>query len=309
LTERGVFSEIGKEKYMNDIAGILSYLNREFDVRQFAQPIIENVVTGMKTFDNQSEKIEYENLKEIHKIKNKEFTKFKKEPLFHLTSKNFDSLINKCDKNKTKKIHSKCKKEIKEKINEILKRLKEYKKKIIKSYQDEFKQLDSLLKKNKLNSDNKSADKKTIYYNLLEKCKVHISKINQIHGVQEKLQTILELKQEIQLLKKQKTMLTKSKEDTSIIDRNIQDKLYMIEKNNNDIKSIKTIFKNEIKEKKKEDLEREKQKEKNMINIKNIEDYYKEDIEYVSDELRDLMTQLKIELDQNIQEMKKEYNI
>ena len=74
LTERGVFSEHGKEKYMNDIAGLLSYLNREFDVRQFAQPIIENVVTEMKTFDNQIEinkKIEYDSLKEIHKLKNK----------------------------------------------------------------------------------------------------------------------------------------------------------------------------------------------------------------------------------------------
>jgi hypothetical protein len=263
LTEKGVFSEIGKEKYMNDITGILSYLNREFDVRQFAQPIIENIITEMKTFDNQSEKIEYD----------KEFIKIKQEPLFHLTLKNFDSLINKCDKIKTKKIHSKCKKDIKEKINEILKKLKEYKIKIIKNYQE--------LKKNKLNADN---DKKTIYYNLLEKCKVQISKINQIHGIQEKLQSILELKQEIQLLKKQKSILTKSKEDTSIIDRNIQDKLFMIEKINNDIKSIKTDYKTELKEKKKE----EKQKEKN------IEDYYKEDIEYVSDELRDLITQMKI---------------
>ena len=291
---------------MNDIAGLLSYLNREFDVRQFAQPIIENVVSEMKTFDNQREKIEYDNLKEIHKIKNKEFTKIKQEPLFHLTSKNFESLIQKCDKIHTKKIHSKCKKNFKEKISEILKKLKEYKTKIIKSYQDELKQLDSLLKINKLNADNKSVDKKTIYYNLLEKCKFQISKINQIQGVQENLQTILELKEEIQLLKKQKSLLTKSKEDTSTIDRNIQDKLKIIEDIKNDIKIIKNDYKTELKEKKKEDLEREKQKEKN---IKNFEDYYKEDIEYVSDELRDLITQLKIDLDKKIEEMEQEYNI
>ena len=131
LTERGIFSEAGKEKYMNDIAGLLSYLNREFDVRQFAQPIIENVVTEMKTFDNQIEinkKIEYDNLKEIQKIKNKEFTKIKQEPLFHVTSKNFASLIKQCDKIYTKKLNSKCKKDFKEKIKDILNKLKEYKK-------------------------------------------------------------------------------------------------------------------------------------------------------------------------------------
>jgi hypothetical protein len=284
-------------------------------VRQFAQPIIENVVTEMKTFDNQNEinkKIEYDNLKEIQKIKNKEFTKIKKEPLFHVTSKNFESLIKRCDKIQTKKINSKCKKDFKEKIKDILQKIKEYKKKLFKEYQDEFKKVDALLKLNKPQNSKQrilDKDKQTIYYNLLEKCKVQISKINQIHGVQENLQTILEIKEEIKLLKKQKSLLTKSKEDTSTIDRNIKDKLKMIEDVKRDIIIIKKDYKKELNKQKKEELERERQQEKNMKNIKNIEDYYKEDIEYVSDELRDLMTQWKIDLDQKIEEMEKEYNI
>ncbi len=319
LTERGVFSETGKEKYMNEIAGLLSYLNREFDVRQFAQPIIENIVTEMKIFDNQLEinkKIEYDNLKEIHKLKNKEFTKIKQEPLFHVTSKNFESLIKRCDKIQTKKINSKCKKDFKEKIKDILQKIKEYKKKIFKEYQDEFKKVDTLLKLNKPKNGKQNIfdkDKETIYYNLLEKCKVKISEINQLHGVQENLQTIKEIKKEIQLLKKQKNLLIKTNKSTFMTHMKIFEKFDRIKELTNEIKTIKKDYKKDLREdkreEKREEKERERQQEKNIKNIKNIEDYYKEDIEYVSDELRDLMTQWKTDLDQKIEEMEKEYNI
>jgi hypothetical protein len=290
LTETGVFSEKGKEKYMNEITGILSYLNREFDVRQFAQPIVENIITEMKIGVLQ----EHNSLKEIQKIKNNEFIKFKQEPLFHLTLKNFNSLLKKCDKIKTKKIHLTCKKNIKEKIKNILKKITEYKKSIFKEYQDEIQKLN--LKTN--NKDVLNDDKKTIYYNLMDKCNVKISQINQLHGVQENLQTIIDLKKEIQLLKKQRKIMIKTNEDTSIIDRNIQDKVKMIEEVKHDIKSIKNDYKIDLKERKKEE---------NQLNkINDIEEFYKEDIEYVSDELRDFMTQWKTEIDEIINDIEEE---
>ena len=43
LTNNGEFSEPGRAEYLNDIAGYISYLNREKDARQFSQPIIENI--------------------------------------------------------------------------------------------------------------------------------------------------------------------------------------------------------------------------------------------------------------------------
>ncbi|NDB87108.1 MAG: hypothetical protein EB127_31145, partial [Alphaproteobacteria bacterium] len=44
LTETGQFTKEGRENYLNDIAGYISYLNREKDARQFSQPIIERIL-------------------------------------------------------------------------------------------------------------------------------------------------------------------------------------------------------------------------------------------------------------------------
>jgi hypothetical protein len=58
LTESGEFTERGRATYLDDIAGYVSYLNREKDARQFSQPIIEHVhvpivngVENAKRFD------------------------------------------------------------------------------------------------------------------------------------------------------------------------------------------------------------------------------------------------------------------
>ena len=45
LKEDGDFTKEGKNKYLDNIAGHISYLNREKDARQFAQPIVENIMT------------------------------------------------------------------------------------------------------------------------------------------------------------------------------------------------------------------------------------------------------------------------
>ena len=47
LDESGTFTKKGKLKYLNDIAGNISYLNRERDARQFSQPIISNIYVPM----------------------------------------------------------------------------------------------------------------------------------------------------------------------------------------------------------------------------------------------------------------------
>jgi hypothetical protein len=43
LNEEGRFTERGERKYLDNIAGYVSYLNREKDARQFAQPIVKFV--------------------------------------------------------------------------------------------------------------------------------------------------------------------------------------------------------------------------------------------------------------------------
>jgi len=51
LTPFGTFSKKGKRRFLDDIAGQISYLNRERDARQFAQPRITPVIVPMSTSD------------------------------------------------------------------------------------------------------------------------------------------------------------------------------------------------------------------------------------------------------------------
>lgn len=51
LTPFGTFSKKGKRRFLDDIAGQISYLNRERDARQFAQPRISSVIVPMSTSD------------------------------------------------------------------------------------------------------------------------------------------------------------------------------------------------------------------------------------------------------------------
>jgi hypothetical protein len=58
LSDSGEFTEKGRSKYLDDISGYVSYLNREKDARQFAQPQIEHIkvpitddLTNAKRFD------------------------------------------------------------------------------------------------------------------------------------------------------------------------------------------------------------------------------------------------------------------
>ena len=47
LDEKGGFTKQGKVAYMNDVAGYISFLNRELDARQFAQPNVLQVLVPM----------------------------------------------------------------------------------------------------------------------------------------------------------------------------------------------------------------------------------------------------------------------
>jgi hypothetical protein len=47
LDANGRFTDKGRSKYLDDIAGHISYLNREKDARQFAQPIVKRVLVNI----------------------------------------------------------------------------------------------------------------------------------------------------------------------------------------------------------------------------------------------------------------------
>ncbi len=94
--DSGKFSELGLKQYLDDIAGYVSYLNREKDARQFAQPIIHQVrvplvnTNDIKMFDKRATRelvntdilklkdtIEINNEKLLYELNDLDINKFK----------------------------------------------------------------------------------------------------------------------------------------------------------------------------------------------------------------------------------------
>merc|ERR1711966_342133 len=76
LREDGRFTVDGKEKFLNQMAGYVSYLNREKDARQFAQPLVKVIpvpmienVDQIKALDMKYQKKEFD--KEILALQQK----------------------------------------------------------------------------------------------------------------------------------------------------------------------------------------------------------------------------------------------
>jgi superfamily II DNA or RNA helicase len=72
LTPYGTFSKKGSRRFLDDIAGLISYLNRERDARQFAQPRINYVTVPISTSGDNSLDLIKANIKEsIDQVKEK----------------------------------------------------------------------------------------------------------------------------------------------------------------------------------------------------------------------------------------------
>ena len=65
LNEIGEFTENGREQFLDDIAGHISYLNREKDARQFAQPQIEYINVPITNDISQAEKFDKKIVREM----------------------------------------------------------------------------------------------------------------------------------------------------------------------------------------------------------------------------------------------------
>ena len=308
LNEEGDFTHDGREKYKNEITGIISYLNREFDVRQFAQPIIENVLTEFtpseylerKMFDPKKINSEYKKLK---KTKNDEINQLKNNSLLKLTQKHFKSVIDKCQKfnNKTKRRkYMPCKREIMEKIKELLEKLKLYKQTKIQEYEQKYKDLEKD-KEKELNKPALENEKLTIYYNLLEKCKKKVNNLDELHGVQELNETIKEIQEEILLLKKEKNYSKKRENSKKIID-----KINLIDELKVRIKEIKEDYKKEVRKTAEEDKLKEKREKQQIKLINDIEDFYKEGNYIASEELKEKLDDWIREVTEMIQMMNEE---
>ena len=314
LNEEGVFSERGKTKYLNDIAGILSYLNREFDVRQFSQPVIRFVFGNMinnkliKQFDTSDMKAQREkrkmikaqidNLVQEKKLKIKQFT-YKEKDLKYLYEK-----CNKLKSSKTKKENyfKTCQKNVKEMIKSFLKEVIGLYIQTLNSEIELIKETgeEQLGEDKKIDkSGNYSKYLMSVYYNLLEKCKTKITTTSYLISTQPFLDSIAQLKEEIKLLTAELKEIKANPAAVKDIKAQIVTKKQFIKENEENIKKEKQKYKKLLQEEKREEKREEKEKKKkekeeNKIKKVNIEE---------NEEIQSFLDELKDDIDSRIEEL------
>ena len=187
LNKEGAFTESGENKYLNAIAGHISYLNREKDARQFAQPQIEHIDVPMMEDEKEVKDMDKRLIREIM---NKETQELKREidaqndkiddDFRDLESSRFYTLRDICDEYDGK-VKRGCLKIANNNIRELIKEAKSYTKEIkdkIKTIKEELKKKN--LYKKKVMDDIKSKFEKnpqslldfqnSVYYVLKYSC-------------------------------------------------------------------------------------------------------------------------------------------
>jgi hypothetical protein len=256
LDEHGRFTPEGEKMYLDSIAGHISYLNREKDARQFAQPIIKYVKTPLVDIDDA---MKYDNayvraimdsdVMDIREKIAKENNKIDEE-IKDTKAKDFDYLKEKCDEFEDAKSQRECNKIVKENIREIMKNMKESVKDV-KEAVNELKEQISFkkeLKKEfieniKKNIEGETGDyekyKDSLYYSI-KKCGKKITNLeelraavkdhpaiaefdNQLHEVDKKIgQMNQNLQNTLLSYKKRMVDLKKlAKEDLSQLEKNV----------------------------------------------------------------------------------------
>jgi len=121
LDEDGKFTNKGKWKYLNDISGTVSYLNRERDARQFSQPVVTPVFVPLS--ENNTSSLRSELVKKEHDKKDmKESEEFVKQRFAEYK----EDIKTKCrNKDFTKVEKQECEKHLKEETKEVNKDLKD----------------------------------------------------------------------------------------------------------------------------------------------------------------------------------------
>ena len=216
LTEEGTFSQQGKTRFLDEIAGHISYLNREKDARQFAQPIIEQVVVPLVQDGEMRELVEKYDLpgsedpesEEYKAVSNLEKDLEKQSKTLNewesVSKKaNFKKLVAKCD-GLQKDIKKDCIKTLNEHIGEIIDTAKSESatlKEEIKRIKDELKEM-NLLKKTKIRNiresiknagDDYNKFKDSTYYNLKNVCGKKVRDIKTLTNVTEELPEIIQI--------------------------------------------------------------------------------------------------------------------
>jgi len=193
LNEIGEFTENGRGRFLDDIAGHISYLNREKDARQFAQPQIEYINVPITNDISQAEKFDKRIVRDLTNsnidglqekiIENNE--KIKGE-LSDLDKNKFNFLKNEICGDLDGKPRLQCEKIVKRNIKDLVAEAKEEVRKI----RDEIKEMKNVIKQRnsvrktalgniKINTENLKEDyekyKETALYSIKNNCGIKIS--------------------------------------------------------------------------------------------------------------------------------------
>ena len=215
LDKDGYFTNDGKTQYLDDIAGFISYLNREKDARQFSQPIIRDILIPI---------VNKTNSKLIYKFDKPESNNSKDNKIKELEStiEQYSKTLNKCEginKNQYSYLLDRCntfkgneKKQciniINQEIKDIVYKAKEYINKIknkIKDIKDEIKHI-KLLNNEQLKNIRENIQtynnqyqkfKETLYNNLKNICRKKIKDLTDINNFINDLPEIIEINKNI----------------------------------------------------------------------------------------------------------------
>ena len=192
LNEDGKFTERGKATYLDDIAGYVSYLNREKDARQFSQPQIHNVhvpVTSDIELANRFDKKLLRNYmsSDVSDLKNQivENNKELQSDLNDLDANRFGYLKDKCEGLEGSQL-KKCNQLVNRNIRELVSDAKDE----IRRIRENIKETRDLIKNRNLfrrekmaeieNNIERSAEdyakyKESLFYSLKNKCSIKAS--------------------------------------------------------------------------------------------------------------------------------------
>ena len=214
LDEHGRFTPNGETKYLDDVAGYISYLNREKDARQFAQPIvrfvtaplIENMDILHKFDKNYVRQHLDSNVVELKQQVNENLKKLEGD-LSDLDMTKFNALNTVCQQYEGKEKKS-CEKIVKANIKLLLAEAKTEVKQIrdtIKDIREEIKNKNlyknETLKSIRENLENKPEEyatfKSSLYYNLKTKCGKTVRNSDDLKDAIQEHPIIMDLNQQI----------------------------------------------------------------------------------------------------------------
>ena len=253
LNEDGRFTENGEKQYLDDIAGHISYLNREKDARQFAQPIVrfvnsplvENVEEVSKLDSKLSRELYLGELNELQKqvtIQNNEID----DELKNVNALKFGFLKEKCN-HLDGKAKSQCEKVVRKHISDIVKDSKSS----IQKIKDNIKELKTAisekkrLRKDKLgmkkndsyenveNTEKLQQLKQSMYYTITHGCG---KKINEMQNLNEVVTEVPEIEEIDNYMISLDDKINKSKQELDII----------IRAHKNRVKQIKELMRTDI---------------------------------------------------------------